>query len=180
MLDKVGFKIIDVELNDTNGGSFMIIAAKNESPQKTNKEIIAETMQKEKKTGVMDSAAFSKFKSNVTRHRKELLTLLKTLKQNKKTVFGYGASTKGNVILQWCSITPNEIPFIAEVNDDKFGSFTPRTLIPIISEKQARAMKPDYFLVLPWHFRENIIEKEKEFRETGGKFIFPLPEIEIV
>ncbi|MFA6087885.1 MAG: hypothetical protein WC743_26240, partial [Mucilaginibacter sp.] len=72
------------------------------------------------------------------------------------------------------------IPYIAEVNPDKFGSFTPGTNIPIISEKEARAMNPDYFLVLPWHFKHNILARETNYIEQGGKFIFPLPEIEIV
>ncbi len=74
-----------------------------------------------------------------------------------KRIIGYGASTKGNVILQFCNLTPKDIPFIAEVNKDKFGRYTPGTYIPIISENEARKMKPDYFLVLPWHFKENIL-----------------------
>jgi hypothetical protein len=77
-------------------------------------------------------------------------------------------------------IKRNHIPYIAEVNDEKFGSYTPGTLIPIISEKEAKAMKPDYFFVLPWHFKNSILEREKDFLAEGGKFIFPLPEIEIV
>ena len=120
------------------------------------------------------------FKRNVEQHRQELIALIRRIQKEGKKIFGYGASTKGNVILQYCGLTPNDIPFIAEVNEDKFGSFTPFTLIPIISEIKAREMKPDYFLVLPWHFRKGILEKEKEFLKSGGKFIFPLPKIEIV
>ena len=97
-----------------------------------------------------------------------------------KTILGYGASTKGNVLLQFCNFTTKQIPFIAEVNEEKFGSFTPGTHIPIISEKEAKAMNPDYFLVLPWHFKNSILEREQEYIKQGGKFIFPLPEIEIV
>jgi hypothetical protein len=93
---------------------------------------------------------------------------------------GYGASTKGNVLLQFCGFTKKEIPAIAEVNQDKFGSFTPGTLIPIISESEARTSKPDYFLVMPWHFRENLLSRESEYIQGGGKMIFPLPEVEIV
>jgi hypothetical protein len=92
-------------------------------------------------------------------------------------VLGYGASTKGNVILQFCNITGKDIPFIAEINEDKFGSYTPGTWIPIISEKEAKAMRPDYFMVLPWHFRENILSREKAFLKSGGKLLFPLPRI---
>jgi hypothetical protein len=82
--------------------------------------------------------------------------------------------------LQFCGLTSEHIPFIAEVNEQKFGSFTPGSNIPIISEKEARAMKPDYFFVLPWHFKSTILEREQEYITNGGKFIFPLPEIEIL
>jgi len=95
-------------------------------------------------------------------------------------VLGYGASTKGNVTIQYCGITERQVPFIAEVNEDKFGAFTPGSKIPIISEADARAMKPDYFIVFPWHFRQGIVERERAFLETGGRLIFPLPLIEIV
>ena len=106
--------------------------------------------------------------------------LLKTLAADGKNVLGYGASTKGNVVLQFCGITTKEVPAIAEVNPDKFGAFTPGTGIPIISEAEARAIKPDYFLVLPWHFKEGILQREAEFLASGGRMIFPFPEIEIV
>jgi hypothetical protein len=94
-------------------------------------------------------------------------------------VLGYGASTKGNVILQFCGITPKLIPSIAEVNPDKFGCYTPQSLIPIISEAEAHASKPDVFMVLPWHFRCNIIQRESRFLQSGGKLLFPLPAIEL-
>ena len=89
-------------------------------------------------------------------------------------------STEGNVFLQHCNLTTKFISCIAEMNEKKVDSFIPRTNIPIISEKEARAMNPDYFLVLPWHFKAGILEREKEYMAQGGKFIFPLPEIEIV
>ena len=98
----------------------------------------------------------------------------------EKEFFGYGASTKGNVVLQYCQFDDQMIPYIAEVNPDKYGSFTPGTKIPIISESEAKSKKPDYFLVLPWHFKDNIIEREHLFLSSGGKLIFPLPEINIV
>ena len=83
-------------------------------------------------------------------------------------------------MLQYCGFTEKEIPFIAEVNEEKFGKYTPGTKIPIISETDAEKLMPDYYLVLPWHFRENILSREKDFINRGGKFIFPFPHIEIV
>ena len=94
-------------------------------------------------------------------------------------ICGVGASTKGNVTLQYCGFGPDEIECIAEVNADKFGSFTPGTLIPIVSEAEARARKPGVFLVLPWHFREGIIQREAEFLRGGGRLLFPLPKVEL-
>jgi len=95
-------------------------------------------------------------------------------------IAGYGASTKGNVVLQFCGITSLVLPFIAEVNPDKFGTFTPGSLIPIISVEEARGLAPEGYLVLPWHFRDHIVQQEKQFLNRGGKLIFPLPEIEVI
>ena len=120
------------------------------------------------------------FEERVFKHRKNLIELVETLVDEGGKILGYGASTKGNVLLQFCNFTPDHIPYIAEVNKDKFGSFTPGTNIPIISEAEAKAMKPDYFFVFPWHFKHNILEREHDFLAQGGKFIFPLPEIEII
>ena len=114
-------------------------------------------------------------------HREQLLKFLKEETAKGKVILGYGASTKGNVLLQYCGITSEYIRAIAEVNEDKFGCMTPGTNIPIISEKEAKEMKPDYFIVLPWHFREFILKKEETYRrETNCKFVFPLPFFEIV
>ena len=120
------------------------------------------------------------FEEKVFMHRKNLSDLIEALTADGKKILGYGASTKGNVLLQFCGITTKQIPYIAEVNEEKFGCYTPGTHIPIISEKEAKAMEPDYFLVLPWHFKNSILEREQEYLKNGGKFIFPLPEIEIL
>ena len=110
---------------------------------------------------------------------KLLSDLIKNLIDMKKKVLGYGASTKGNVILQYCKINEKIIPYIGEVNTFKFNRFTPGTNIKILSEKKIKSMKPDYLLVLPWHFRNFIVDKEKKFSKDGGKFIFPLPLVRV-
>jgi hypothetical protein len=179
MMDKIGFKIIDVKLNDINGGSFRVTVAKKEFNH-IAKSIVVELFEKEKKLLLDTLKPYHDFVKNVYQHKEELCKLINKIHQSGKKIFGYGASTKGNVLLQYCGLTTNEIPYIAEVNEDKFDSFTPFTHIPIISEKEARAMNPDYFLVLPWHFRKGILEKELTFLGSRGKFIFPLPKIEIV
>ncbi|PCH94292.1 MAG: methyltransferase [Bacteroidetes bacterium] len=179
MVKKVGMKIIDVQLNDTNGGSFLLAVAKANSSHIVSSSV-QEVEAKEKELGLNELHPYKEFADRVEKHREELLQLLSELADKGAKVFGYGASTKGNVVLQYCGFTEEDIPYIAEVNEDKFGSFTPGTGIPIISEEDAKSMKPEYFFVLPWHFRKGILERETSFMEAGGKFIFPLPEIEIV
>ncbi len=180
LLEDCGLKVVDVEMNAVNGGSFAITAAKKENPITQNTPLINWTLQQEVDLELHTEKPYRAFEQRVFQHRKNLLSLIESLVADGKKIIGYGASTKGNVLLQFCNIGPQLIPAIAEVNPDKFGCYTPGTHIPIISEQEARAMKPDYFFVLPWHFKHSILEREKEFRKNGGKFIFPLPEIEII
>lgn len=179
ILTSCGLKVVDVQMNSINGGSFAVTAAKKESKYVPNAPIINWLLSQEDEMGLDTVKPYLEFAERTFRHRKNLTDLIKALVKDGKKVFGYGASTKGNVLLQFCGLTENEIPFIAEVNREKFGSFTPGTKIPIISEKEAKAMNPDYFLVLPWHFKDSILAREEEYLANGGKFIFPLPEIEI-
>ena len=123
---------------------------------------------------------YKKFFLEINKNKKLLKNLLMKLKKDKKKVAGYGASTKGNVILQYCNINSKLISNIYEVNKFKFNRYTPGTNIKIISEKKIMKKKPDYLLVLPWHFRDFILNKEKKYLSSGGKLIFPLPEIEII
>jgi len=178
--DKVGLKIIDVEFNLINGGSFSVIAAKSCAPYIQNTGLIGKILQKERNSGLDTLLPYEKFKERVYKHRNELNDFIRKVNKDGGRVLGYGASTKGNVILQFCDFTEKDIPFIAEVNSDKFGCYTPKTNIPIISEEEAKSMKPDYFMVLPWHFRDNIIERENAHLKAGGKLLFPLPFIEVV
>jgi hypothetical protein len=110
----------------------------------------------------------------------ELVALLRRLKLEGKTVLGYGASTKGNTLLQYCGIGPDLLPAIADRNPDKWGRFTAGTHIPIISEAEARDQRPDYLLALPWHFIDSFVKRESEFVARGGRFVVPMPELRIV
>lgn len=175
-----GMKVVDVAMNNVNGGSFAVTAAKANSPIKPNSAVINWLLDMEDRMGLNTPRPYREFEERVFRHRQDLKRLLDALNGDNKKVLGYGASTKGNVVLQFCGLTAKDIPAIAEVNPDKFGSFTPGTRIPIVSEADAHAMKPDYYLVLPWHFKEGILQREKEYLARGGKFIFPFPEIEII
>lgn len=180
LLEGEGLRIIDVQMNDINGGSFAVTACKKGAIYKSNIAIINWLLNQEQQMELETIKPYEEFAKRALLHKKNLTDLIKALVADGKKVFGYGASTKGNVLLQYCGFTEKEIPFIAEVNTEKFGSYTPGTNIPIISEKEAKEMNPDYFLVLPWHFKNSIIIREEEYMSNGGKFIFPLPEIEIV
>ena len=180
LLENCDMKIIDVQMNAINGGSFAVTAARKESNFRSNDAVINWMLGQEDRMGLHTPRPFRQFEERVFEHRENLLRLIRDLNADGKTVMGYGASTKGNVLLQFCGLTNKDIPFIAEVNPDKFGAFTPGTNIPIVSEAEVKTMKPDYMLVLPWHFRDNIIQREAEYLASGGKLIFPMPEIEIV
>lgn len=180
ILEKCGLRVIDVQMNAINGGSFAITACKVNSSFKSNTAVINWLLDQEMELELDTVKPYLEFAERVFSHKKKLTDLVKALVADGKKVFGYGASTKGNVLLQFCGFTTKEIPYIAEVNEEKFGSFTPGSMIPIISEEEAKALNPDYFLVLPWHFKENILSREDDYMSKGGKFIFPLPEIEIL
>ncbi len=180
MADRAGLKILDVQFSDINGGSFAVTVAKAVAPYPGNPAAVQRILQQEEALGLNTLAPFEAFRAKVSGHREELLALLRRLKSEGRLVLGYGASTKGNVLLQFCGITPELVPAIAEVNEEKFGCFTPGTAIPIISEAEAQARKPDYMLVLPWHFRDSICQREAAYLQRGGRLIFPLPRIEVV
>jgi hypothetical protein len=181
ILDAANLKIVDVVMNNINGGSFAVTAAKKTNTSiNENSTVINSTLEQEERMGLSTPRPYRDFEERVFRHREDLTRLINGLIADGKKVYGYGASTKGNVILQFCNFTSKQITAIAEVNEEKFGRVTPGTHIPIISEHEARAAQPDYFLVLPWHFKDGILRREKEYLAKGGKFIFPFPEIEIV
>jgi hypothetical protein len=180
ILDAADMRVIDVQMNGVNGGSFAVTAAHRASTRPSNAPVIEWLTEQEDRMGLDTPRPYRDFEERVYRHRQDLIRLLQILRADGKRILGYGASTKGNVVLQFCDVKPDMVEAIAEVNQDKFGSFTPGTGIPIISEAEARAMRPDYFLVLPWHFRDGIVQREREFLAGGGKMIFPFPEIEIV
>lgn len=180
LLESCGLRVIDVEVNAINGGSFAVTACKKTAKYISNKPIIKWMLKQEKDMGLDTPKPYRDFEERVYRHRENLRELIEALVADGKKIIGYGASTKGNVLLQFCNLSAKQIPCIAEVNEEKFGAFTPGTKIPIISEIESKAKNPDYYFVLPWHFKYSILDREKDFLAKGGKFIFPMPEIEIV
>ncbi len=183
ILKMAGLKIFNVSLNNINGGSIRCHATHIDNFT-YKKDLFLQNIQdlhKEEFDLELDTdKPYRNFQDRVNVHKEELLNLLKKLKEQGKHIHIYGASTKGNTILQWCGIDNRIIDYAAERNPDKFGARTLGTDIPIISEVESRAMNPDFYLVLPWHFKQEFIEREKETLERGIGLIFPLPVIEII
>lgn len=175
--DKAGLKVLSVEFNDINGGSFSITAGKKSSKRRPSSESLNKILAEEVKLGLDTIIAFDDFKLRVEAARKALMNFLNQAKKSGKRVCGLGASTKGNVLLQYYGIDCRLLSEIGEVNEDKFGAFTPATLIPLVPEDQLLASNPDYLLVLPWHFRA-FFEALPKMR--GRNLVFPLPRFEIV
>lgn len=176
-------KVLNVELNSINGGSLRChvthsdnFAYKNDRYTQNIKAMRQDEFDMELDT----DKPYRSFQDRINLHREELSSLLKKLKKEGKKIHIYGASTKGNTILQWCGIDQRVIDYAAERNPEKYGASTLGTDIPIISEEESRAMNPDYYLVLPWHFKEEFVEREREAIDRGTGFIFPLPAIEII
>lgn len=172
-----GLKVLDVEFNDINGGSFSVTAAKVASAHAPNTALLAQIAADEAALGLDTDQAFTDFKARVRQAQAALMDFLTQQKAQGRTVCGMGASTKGNVLLQYYGIGPDLLACIAEVNADKFGSYTPGSLIPIQAQQDVLAGNPDYLLVLPWHFRNFFVNNPAL---KGRKLVFPLPVFEVV
>src|SRR5437870_9289391 len=180
---RCGLKVARAELNSINGGSIRCYVVHDGCNAFRNQEWIAGLKQLRNDEFDLEldtDKPYKSFQDRINLHRDELVTLLKKFKREGKRIHIYGASTKGNTILQWCNLDNRMIDYAAERNPDKYGAFTLGTEIPIISEAESRAMNPDYYLVLPWHFKEEFLERERETLSKGIGLIFPLPTIETI
>ena len=179
ILKNAGLKIVDLEFYNVNGGSISISATHHESlSYHVNTKKVQETLTKESEVLKLDSlTTYVDFNDRVDSLKKELMDLLINIKDQGKSISILGASTKGNVLLQYYGITNKLVDYVGEVNPDKFSSFTPGTLIPIIDEDKLLATNPDYLLVLPWHFKDYFITAKKY---KGRNLIFALPEVELI
>jgi NDP-4-keto-2,6-dideoxyhexose 3-C-methyltransferase len=189
LLNLHGFEVVDAELNDINGGSIRTyIRNRNADPNlyadPTYRELARERVQAlrdhEVKLGLDDIGVYKEFAVWVNRIRDDVVGFVKSQVAKGKKVYVYGASTKGNTLLQYFGLDHTVITAAAERNADKWGKMTVGTHIPIVSEEAARAARPDYFLVLPWHFLEEFRQREKAYLLSGGKFIVPMPHFTLI
>ncbi|OGV25861.1 MAG: methyltransferase [Legionellales bacterium RIFCSPHIGHO2_12_FULL_37_14] len=183
ILKKVGMKLVNATLNQINGGSICCFATHEDNfvfNHAAYQQNMTALRNKEFELQLDTDKPYRFFQERIENHKEELSVFLKQLKKEGKRIHIYGASTKGNTILQWCGIDTTIIDYAAERNPDKYGALTLGTEIPIISETESRALKPDYYLVLPWHFKEEFLEREREMLEQGVGLIFPLPILDVV
>ena len=179
IMDRAAFKIIDISLNECNGGSFRIYVAKRSSLVHTENESVIETfLQSEVDGGVHTIERYAKFNKDCAEEVSKLTQFIDMANADGKQTYIYGASTKGNCLLQYAGINSTSVPFAVERNPLKVGRTT-STGIEIISEETMRANPPAFMLVLPWHFRCEIIAREKQFLDQGGQLLFPFPSFEV-
>ena len=178
IFEKSKLKVVDFSINSVNGGSILLAACKKDFKCDINIGKINTLREEEKILSNFD--VYKRFAERIKKHKSKLLKLLNDLKEKKSTIMGYGASTKGNVILNYCGINKNLLPEICDQNPEKPGLVTPGSRIPIISKKEMREKNPDYILVLIWHFRKEVIKDEIDYIKNGGNLIFHLPKVHIV
>lgn len=189
LLQKAGFRIVDCQLNDINGGSFRIYVKKKKSKIETfattpYRDVcnirIKSLLKWENNLRIDKEEIWLEFFDKITKLKEKTVSFIKEEKAKGKIICGYGASTKGNTLLQWFGLDNTLIDAIAERSPYKFGLKTIGTNIPILPEEEVRNMKPDYMLILPWHFISEFIKREDKFLTNGGKFIVPCPNFEII
>jgi len=176
MANRVGLRVIDVELNDVNGGSFSVTVQKS-TGRLAATAAVDQVIETEKAQNLEDLATYRRFSERVAASKRELVAFLVNARNTGKRVVGLGASTKGNVILQFCQIDSSMIECIGEINSDKFGAKTPGSRIPIVDERSLLATHPDYVLVLPWHFR-SFFESQERYRNLA--LVYPLPTLSVI
>jgi SAM-dependent methyltransferase len=182
LLAEAGLGVVRAELNDINGGSvrLFIRRANRFAPAGDDAETLQRLRMREFEMALDAPEPYERFAVAAQQVREDLAAVCRKLVEDGKTIHVYGASTKGNTILQYAGVDSSLVPFAADRNPDKHGSETIGTRIPIISEEHSRELQPDYYLVLPWHFMDEFLERESEFLERGGQFIVPMPQVRIV
>lgn len=189
LLEKHGLKIVDCQFNDVNGGSFRVYIRKNDADESMfattpYRSVAAYRVQSvlshERSLNLKDKQTYLNFYKKSLNLKKQTVDFIKKEKAKGKKIWGYGASTKGNTLLQWFGLDNTLIDAIAERSVAKFGLKTVGTNIPIRSEEEMRKAQPDYLLILPWHFIKEFKQREVEYLKKGGKFIVPCPKFEVI
>lgn len=179
MAMKNNLRVFDIQTNNINGSSVRFFICHRESKYHSNLIKIKRYIEQENKAGLKNKNCYKSFFNRINDIGLRLKKKINKINSDGKLIHGYGASTKGNVLLQFFNITRKEIPLIADRNIEKNNSYTPGTKIKIVSEELSRSKAPDYYLVLPWHFKDEILKREMKIRKRGTKLIFPLPNLKV-
>jgi hypothetical protein len=179
MAKKNNLRVFDIKTNNINGGSTQYFICKKDSQHKIKSKLISSILKKEKKMKFGNKKTFLKFFNQVNFIKSRTIKYLDNIISTKRTIHGYGASTKGNVLLQYFGISRKYIKFVADRNPKKNNHYTPGTKMKIITESRSRKLLPDFYFVLPWHFKKEILKREKKLIKKGCKFIFPLPSFRV-
>lgn len=180
LLEKHGLKVFDVELNDINGGSIRTYIKHKECKKYEISEKVKEILEYENKIGLDDNQPYHDFAKRISNLKEDTINFIKNEVSKGRKVYVYGASTRGNALLQYYKLDNRLIAAAADRNPIKWDKKIVGSQIPIISEEQARKEKPDYFLVLPWYFIDEFKQREASYLQSGGKFIVPLPKLQII
>jgi hypothetical protein len=179
-MEQVGLEVFDVTLNDVYGGSFRVFVKKKGNTRFPQTERYRANLREETEFGIFDPATYQSFMRRIEKTRDDLRDLCRAIKSQGKTIWVYGASTKGNTILQYCGLGKNDIVAAADANPFKLGKYIIGADIPIQDEATLRAARPDYLLALPYSFVDAFMKREAELLAQGTKYIVPLPEVRIV
>ena len=175
-----GLRVFDAERNGCNGGSFRLALCRADGPYPENRPALNALRKLERDLALGTERPYGVFAERIARLRDQVCRFIEGEQAAGKVIYLYGASTKGNTLLQYFDLDHGRITAAAERNPQKWGRRTPATDIPIVSEDDMRRAHPDYLLVLPWHFRDEFVAREADYLKRGGRIIFPLPEMEIV
>lgn len=175
-----GLRMFDVEELPTHGGSLRIFACHDGDSSKPELPAVAAMLEKERAAGMEDIGHYAGFQKKAEQIKLDLLGFILTARQDGKRIAGYGAAAKGNTLLNFCGVKNDLIDFVIDANPAKQGKFLPGSHIPVYDESALKAAKPDYVIILPWNLREEIMSQLAYISEWGGRFVIPIPRLEIV
>jgi len=174
-----GLRIFDVDELWTHGGSLRIYACHAGNERLTESAALTALREREIAAGYTDIATYAVFEERARETKRKLLEFLIETKRAGKTVVGYGAPGKGNTLLNYCGIRTDFLDFTVDRNPYKQGRFLPGTHIPIHGPEKIAEVRPDVILILPWNFKDEIIEQLAYTREWGAQFVVPIPEVTV-
>lgn len=177
---RAGLEIFDVEKLPTHGGSLRIYGKHAGDNSKANTDRLTSLVEEEREWGVASASSYDKFQKQAFQIKVDLLKFLIDAKQANKSVFAYGAAAKGNTLLNYCGVKNDLINAVVDLNPYKQGKYLPGSHIPVVDENELKEFKPDYVLILPWNLKNEIVGQLSYINEWGGRFVLPVPALEII